>query len=114
MHPIQDSSELARLVRRIGRRDTENVVELHGDGDSARLSAEEALVCWMLDLPDGAAVTKAARYALRHMDAGSANSAEVERFCGYLRQAMVTNSRAPKLRRGGRRGRRDRTVTTVR
>ncbi|MCP4314961.1 MAG: hypothetical protein GY789_02700 [Hyphomicrobiales bacterium] len=106
MHPMQDSSDLGRLVRRIGRRDTKNVIELHSDGCSVTLSAEEALVSWMLDLPDGAAITKAARYALRHADAGSANSAEVERFCGYLRQAMMAAGRTQRIRRGGRRRRR--------
>ena len=106
MHPLQDNSDLARLVRRIGRRGGDKVVDLFKDGSIAPLSPEEALVMWMLDLPEDAAVAKAARYALRHLETAGAKSAEVERFCTYLRQAMVAGSKTPKLRRGGRRRRR--------
>lgn len=102
---MQDDSDLGRLVRRIGRRDRTNVIELRNDGCSVCLSAEEALVSWMLDLPDGAAIKKAARYALRHADAGSANSPEVELFCFYLRQAMVAAGHTQRRRRCGRRRR---------
>lgn len=100
---IQDSSDLGRLVRRIGKRDGTNVIELREDSASRPLSAEEALVSWLLDLPEGAAVPKAARYALRHLEAASAGSPEVERFCGYLRQAIVAASQTPVSRRGRRR-----------
>lgn len=106
MFPMQDNSDLGRLVRRIGMPDTGNIVDLHKDGSGRPISAEEALVSWMLDLPEGAAVPKAARYALRHLETAGAKSTEVERFCAYLRQAMVAGSRAPTLRRGGRRRRR--------
>ncbi|MEX3011880.1 hypothetical protein [Hoeflea sp. TYP-13] len=106
MRPMQDSSDLGRLVRRIGKPDRANVVAIRKDRSFEPLSAEEALVCWMLDLPDDAAIPKAARHALRYADAGSANSPEVERFCGYLRQAMTAAGNSPRLRRGGRRSRR--------
>ena len=107
MHPMQDNSDMARLVRRIGRNEDDTVVALPGCGLAMPLSAEEALVSWMLDLPDGATISTAARYALRHADAGSANSPEVERFFGYLRQAMDYAGRMPPgpKRRSRRRGR---------
>jgi hypothetical protein len=109
MHPMQDNSDIARLVRRIGRRNLENVVGLHEPGLARSLSAEEALVSWMLDLPDGASIGTAARYALRHADAGHANSAEVERFFGYLRQAVGCAGAMPHApRRRARRRRRGR------
>ena len=106
MHPMQDNSDVARLVRRIGRDDADNGIGLPGRR-GATLSAEEALVSWMLDLPDGASIGTAARYALRHADAGIANSAEVERFFGYLRQAAEHAGRMPpgRRRKSRRRGR---------
>ncbi|MEM9104435.1 MAG: hypothetical protein AAGC96_02175 [Pseudomonadota bacterium] len=107
MHPMQDNSDVANLVRRIGRKEENNVVALPGRGVAMPLSAEEALVSWMLDLPDGATISTAARYALRHADAGSDNSPEVERFFRYLRQAVDYAGRMPPSpdRRTRRRGR---------
>ncbi len=107
MHPMQDKSDVAMLVRRIGKDQTDNVVGLPGRNFATPLSAEEALVSWMLDLPDGASISTAARYALRHADAGSANSPEVERFFRYLRQAVDYAGRMPPSpnRRSRRRGR---------
>lgn len=94
-HPMQDNSDVAMLVRRIGANGL--------CGPLTALSAEEALVCWMLDLPDRASVVTAARYVLRHADAGPANSAEVERFFGYLRQTIAFGGHTPPSRRRTRR-----------
>lgn len=104
---MQDNSDLAMLVRRIGRSEDDNVVALPGRGHAVPLSAEEALVSWMLDLPDGATISTAARYALRHADTASTNSPEVERFFRYLRQAVDYAGRIPPTpdRRSRRRGR---------
>ncbi|MCY6383189.1 hypothetical protein [Hoeflea prorocentri] len=87
MFPVQDS-DIGRIVRRIGRPDGTNIVALRKDRSYRPLSAEEALIQWMLDLPTGAAIDKAARYALRVVDAGPAMSPDVQLFCDYLRQAI--------------------------
>ena len=89
MHPIQDNSDLGRLVRRIGKPDETNVVAFRKGPRYEPLSAEQALVYWMLNLPDAAGVAQAARYALRHADARADNSPEVARFCDYLRQSIT-------------------------
>lgn len=96
---------MARLVRRIGRYNGDNVVNLPECAEA--LSAEEALVSWMLDLPDGASIGTAARYALRQADSAAANCAEVERFFGYLRQTVDYARHVPQAprRRSRRRGR---------
>lgn len=105
MHPIQDNSDLGQLVRRIGKPDETNVVAFRKGPRYEPLSAEQALVYWMLNLPDAAGVAQAARYALRHADAGADNSPEVERFCDYLRQAITADGDTPPPRRRSRRSR---------
>jgi hypothetical protein len=106
MHPIQDHSDLGELVRKISAPDLTNVVHLRSDCAVKPLTPEEALVHWMLDLPDDAAVCRAADYALRHIDGGADNSPQIDRLCDYLRQ-VVTAQPAPA---GQRRGRRQRHV----
>ncbi len=94
--PIQDDCDLGVLVRRLGLPDTKNVVSL-GDNDPVRaLTPEEALVHWILDLPDRAAVDRAAEYALRTIDRGDGNTPEIDRLCTYLRQAKLAGA-APVL-----------------
>ncbi|MEM6463661.1 MAG: hypothetical protein AAF724_17280 [Pseudomonadota bacterium] len=115
---MQDSSDLGRLVRRMRQPANEptsgpgngpangNVIAFKTADAERPLSAEEALVTWMLDLPDSAAIETAARYALRHLAHGLNRSPEVERFCRYLRQAEACAAEEAKPRRHGRRGRR--------
>jgi len=93
-HPIPDDCDLGELVRSMAAPDTTNVVQIH-DHDSVRsLTPEEALVQWILDLPDDAAVDRAAEYALRTIDGGRRNSPELAKLCDYLRQAKVAGGRA--------------------
>ncbi|WP_136657998.1 hypothetical protein [Nitratireductor sp. XY-223] len=106
MHPIQDNSDLGQLLRRIGRPDETNVVAFRKGRRYEPLSAEQALIYWMLNLPEAAGIGRAARYALRHADAGSEDNPEVERFCDYLRQAITADGAVPPPRRRSRRGRR--------
>ena len=102
---MQDNSDMARLVRRMSGHNGDNVVSLSERAEA--LSAEEALVSWMLDLPDGASIGTAARYALRQADVADARCAEVERFFGYLRQTVDCAGRVTPVpgRRSRRRGR---------
>lgn len=103
---LQDDCDLGFLVRRLEAPDTGNVVTMHGDGSVWALTPEEALVHWILDLPDGASIDRAAEYALRAIDRGTGNSPPVDRLCGYLRQARVAAS-APRRQVRRRHGRRD-------
>ncbi len=93
-HPIPDDCDLGELVRSMAAPDTTNLVQIH-DHDSVRsLTPEEALVQWILDLPDDAAVDRAAEYALRTIDGGRRNSPELAKLCDYLRQAKVAGEEA--------------------
>jgi|GEM_PF-6819778 len=97
MVPIPDHSDLGALLRLIEKPDLSNVVALRPDCGVRPLTPEEALIRWMLNLPDAAAVARAADYALRVIDCGATNPPKIETFCAYLRQAMVAE---PSPRRG--------------
>lgn len=94
---VQTNCELGQLVRRLELPDTDNVVPLGRDAMVTALTPEEALIQWVLDLPDGTSVSRAAEYALRIIDRGDANPPSVDRLCAYLRQARVAGS-APRIR----------------
>ena len=104
MFPIQDS-DLGRIVRRIGRPDGDNIVALRTDPGYRPLSPEEALIQWMLDLPEAAAIDKAARYALRVVDADRQANPDIRQFCEYLRQAIVASEMPLAPSRSGRKRR---------
>ncbi len=97
-YPIQDDCDLGILVRSLAPTDTTNVVTLHDDETVRSLTPEEALVQWILDLPDEAAVDRAAEYALRAIDGGARNSPQLDKLCDYLRQAKVAAAEAPVRR----------------
>ena len=97
-HPIQDNCDLRLLVHSMATPDTTNVVTLLEDETVRSLTPEEALVQWILDLPDEAAVDRAAEYALRAIDGGADNSPQLDKLCDYLRQAKVAGTEAPVRR----------------
>ena len=101
-HPIQDDCDLGLLVRRMAAPDTTNVVPLHEDEDVRSLTPEEALVEWILDLPDEAAVDRAAEYALRTIDSGDDNTPQLDKLCDYLRQAKGAEAPVRRQRRSRR------------
>lgn len=100
MYPMQDHSELGMLVRRLNLINAGNVVNFDSAGLVKSISAEDALVSWMLDLPDGSVVSKAAFHALKHVDRGPENSAAVQLFCDYLKMAMEAEVVSPRRRNG--------------
>ena len=104
MVPIQDS-DIGRILRRMGRPEGTNIVALRTDPECRPLSPEEALIQWMLDLPQGAAIDKAARYALRVVHADHRTSPDIRRFCDYLRQAIVASEMPLVPGRNGRKRR---------
>ncbi len=101
MYPMQDHSELGMLVRRIDMVNPGNIINFGCSTLLVPVSPEDALVSWMLDLPEGAVVSTAAIHALRHVDRGTDNSAGVQLFCDYLKAAIEVQA-VPSRRRNGR------------